>query len=500
MLLQSNTLHITINHAGLIFFIIYLFVLIAIGLYTARFSSQGIREYFIGGRQLNKYVVAISAVVSGRSAWLLFYFTALSYTIGLAAIWAVLGYIVMEFWMFRYYAPRLRNFAERHDTLTIPEFYAIRFQDHNQVQTILLRLLTASIILVFMIAYVATLFVAGGKVFAASFGITTTEGTFLSALIILLYTVFGGFMAVSLTDVIKALFLLIALTVLPIYAIWLAGGLNVVVYEAQLYKADFFDLNSIAFGSLCSFLALGLGSLGSPHILVRYLSIKDAKAFKQVAIIGTFWNIILALGALLIGIVAHVYLPEFTSITAGDPENIYPDLAQGLLHPALFGIVVTSIFAAIMSTADSELLVAASSVVRDFYEKTFQKNTLIPSKKLVRYSRMSVILIVVLALAVGFIAPKFVFSLEVLALGGLAASIGATTLLALFWRGTSKIGVIAGIISGISALIVWKHVEILAGILDEILASFVISILITMILSLIYPPKPNVIATLNLEK
>ncbi|MFT5834205.1 MAG: sodium/proline symporter [Cognaticolwellia sp.] len=474
-----NTLQLDIDGTALWAFLAYLIALFAIGIYASKFSSKGISEYFVGGRQLNKYVVALSAVVSGRSAWLLLAFSALAYNIGIAAFWAAIGYILIELWMFLYYAPKLRRFSEVHNVITVPDFYVAKFGDKNN----LLRIITVLVITTFMIAYVSSQFVAGGKTFAASFDISQTQGILISAVIILLYTLAGGFLAVSMTDVVQAFFMLFSLVVVPLLAIWSAGGWEFIHADLLRQKPDFFDPFSIALGSICGFVGIGLGSFGSPHIMVRYMSIKDADSFKTVAIVGTFWNVIMALGALFVGFAARVYFPSIGNLPAGDVENAFPTLAKLILNPTVFGIVVASIFAAIMSTADSQLLVAASGLVRDIYQKIIKKEEEIPNKKLMLYSRLSVLVMVILALILGFVAEKQIFWLVLFAWGGLGAAIGSTSLLALFWDGMTRQGAIAGILTGTFSIFIWKNVPFLNNIIYELIPTFFLAMLVTILVS-----------------
>lgn len=474
-----NTLELTIDNTAFWAFLCYLILLFAIGVYASKFSSKGIEEYFVAGRKLNKYVVALSAVVSGRSAWLLLGFSAMAYVNGIAAFWAAIGYILVELWMFLYYAPKLRRFSETHEVITVPDFYAAKFGDKNN----LLRIITVIVITVFMVAYVSSQLVAGGKTFAASFDISQTQGILISAIIILLYTLVGGFLAVSLTDVVQAIFMLFSLVIVPFLAIWNAGGWEFVVKELIQQKADFFNPFSIATGTIIGFVGIGLGSFGSPHIMVRYMSIRDADSFKIVAITGTIWNVIMAAGALLVGFAARVYFPSLNAFEAGDIENAYPTLAKLILNPVMFGIVVASIFAAIMSTADSQLLVAASGLVRDIYQKIIKKGEVIPAKTLVLYSRLSVLIMVIVAVILGLIAESQIFWLVLFAWGGLGASIGSTSLLALFWKGTTRQGVIAGILTGTISIFIWKNIPILNNFIYELIPTFFLAMLVTIVVS-----------------
>jgi sodium/proline symporter len=461
-------------------FITYLILLLAIAIYVAKFSSKGIAEYFIGGGKVNKYVVALSAVVSGRSAWLLLGFSALSYNLGLAAIWAIIGYILVEFWMFWFYAPKLRRYSEGKNIITIPDFFVAKLGDKFN----LLRIITVSVILIFMVAYLSSQFVAGGKAFAISFDMTETQGILLTAFIIALYTLIGGFLAVSLTDVIQAILMLIALVGLPILAIWNYGGWTKMQADLLLQMPTFFDLNSIAFASILGFVGIGLGSFGSPHILVRYLSIKEVTDFKFVAILGTFWNISMGIGALFIGFAGRVYFSDLGAFPNGDVENLYPVFGEFLLNPILFGVVIASVFAAIMSTSDSQLLVAASALVRDIYQKIIKKDAVISNDELVRYSRLSVLLIVGFSLLLSLFAKQQIFTLVLFAWGGLGASIGATSLLVLFWKGTNRNGVIAGVLTGTISIIIWKNIPFLNDLIYELIPTFFLTILVTILVSL----------------
>ncbi|WP_290963625.1 sodium/proline symporter [Gracilimonas sp.] len=472
---ELNTISIDGGGYVLAAFIGYLIILFGIGIYSARFSSEGISEFFIGGRKMNRLVVALSAVVSGRSAWLLLGVTGMAYAQGASALWAAVGYIVVEWFLFMYYAKRLRQFSERYDCITVPDFFAERFDDKSGS----LRVILVIIFLVFMVSYVSSQFVAGGKAFASSFGITQNMGVILSAAIILLYTVVGGFMAVSLTDTIQAFFMIIALVFLPIIAIYDMGGWSVVSAELNLYDAAFVDPTALGFGAFIGFIGIGLGSPGNPHILSRYMSIDDAKQLKYAAVVGTIWNILMAGGAILIGLVGRAYFPEVDMLPASDTENLYPLLAQNQLHPVLFGVVIASIFAAIMSTADSQLLVAASSVVRDIYDKLLKKDEEIPQKTLVLYSRIVVVLLVVVSLIFGLVAQNIVFWLVLFAWAGLGASIGPTSILALYWKKTTKAGVIAGLLTGTAVTIIWYFIPVLKNNLYELIPAFTLSLLAT---------------------
>ena len=524
---ESVSVAIDAGPAALAAFVAYLAMVVALGAWSARFSSAGIAEFFVGGRRMNRWVVALSAVVSGRSAWLLLGVTGLAYTRGASAVWAVVGYIAVEIFLFLGYGRRLRRFAGARDCVTVPDFFAARLGeveapgsngnprpggDPEQVgdpgpggdpepgggkgggdrQGALLRLATTGVILVFMVGYVAAQFVAGGKAFSAGFGVQPTRGVLLTAAIVLVYTVLGGFLAVSLTDLVQAVFMLFALVALPVVAFARRGGLEAVLAELTALDPALVDPAALGVGVFLGFVGIGLGSPGSPHVLARYMSIDDAEQLRASAVVGTVWNVFLAWGALFVGLAGRAWFPEVGMLPAADPENLYPTLAAQLLHPVLFGMVVASIFAAIMSTADSQLLVAASSVVRDVYEKVLRRGRPVPQRRLVRLSRLAVAALVAVALVLGLAAEDLVFWLVLFAWAGLGASLGPTSLLALYWRRTTRAGVLAGLVTGAAVTIAWKLIPATDAWLYELIPGFLAALAATVGVSLLTAPPPRV--------
>ena len=481
---ETGAVAVTANPYAVASFIGYLAVVIGIGVYAAKFSSAGVSEFFVGGRKMHRFVVALSAVVSGRSAWLLLGVTGMAYSIGATAVWAVTGYIVAELFLFLFYAPRIRRFAEAHDCVTLPDFFAARFGDKSGV----LRSVLIVIILIFMVSYVSAQFVGGGKAFAASFGLNPTTGVIITAVIVLAYTILGGFLAASLTDMLQACVMIAALVVVPVITIADRGGLGLVLAELRSLDPTTIDPVALSAGVIIGFLGIGLGSPGNPHIIVRYMSIADADQLRYSAVVGTVWNVVMAWGALFIGLAGRAYFPDTALLPDADTEQLYPLLASQHLHPLFFGIVVASIFSAIMSTADSQLLVAASSVVRDLYEKIIRRGVQVPPKRLVLYSRMVVALLVGAAVVLGVLAQQLVFWLVLFAWAGLGAAIGPTSILALYWRRTTRAGVIAGLITGTVVTFVWEKTPALELLIYELIPAFAASLLVTLVVSLLTTP------------
>ncbi len=478
---ETATTSIQATHYAILSFLGYLVIIVLIGIFSRKFSSKGIGEFFLGGRKMNRFVVALSAVVSGRSAWLILGVTGLAYVRGASVLWAVVGYITVELFLFLFLAPSLRIQTEQYESLTIPDYFEARFEDRSG----LLRVASVIIIFVFMTAYVAAQFKGGGKAFSASFGLSETEGILLTAFIVLVYTVLGGFLAVSLTDMIQALFMIFALMILPIIAIVHMGGWDEVATALSLQDLAMLDPLALSAGALIGFLGIGLGSPGNPHILVRYMSIDDPGQFRMSALVGTIWNVLMAGGAIVIGLVGRAYYPDIAMLPNADRENLYPFLAQDHLHPLLFGMVLASIFAAIMSTADSQLLVASSSVVRDIYQKLIKKGKVLDEKRMVLMSRSVVLILVCFSIVLGYLAADWIFWLVLFAWGGLGASLGPTLILSLFWRRTSRLGVLAGLISGTAVTIIWKSTPALSGIVYELVPAFLVSMILTVLISLL---------------
>lgn len=469
-------------------FVVYLVLILGIGVAAARFSSRGISEFFVAGRRLNRFVVALSAVTSGRSAWLLLGMTGMAYTMGASALWAAVGYTVVEGLLFLFFAPRLRRFAETYDCITLPDFFARRFQDDDGR----LRMALALVFGVFLVAYVAAQFVGGGKAMAASFHVDPTVGLLLTAGFVLAYTTLGGFLAVSLTDALQGVLMLAALLGLPLVATMSMGGPGHVLAELRAFDPTLLDPMALSMGALVGFVGIGLAAPGNPHIVIRYMSIDDPRHFRYVAVVGTAWNALMALGAILIGLVGRVYLPDVAALPQADPENLLPVLAQAFLPAAFFGMVVAAIFAAIMSTADSQLLVMASTLVRDLYQQLWKNKAELTDESLVRLSRIVVTLLVVVSVVLGLVGDQLVFWLVLFAVAGLGGALGPPSLLAIFWKRTTRAGVFAGMGVGAGTAVVWFLTPALKAMVYELVPAFALGLLATVVVSLFTRPPDDV--------
>jgi len=465
-------------------FVFYLAIMILIGAVSAKIRTGSLSDFFLGGRKMKDWVVALSAVVSGRSAWLVLGMSGMAYTMGLSSVWAVVGYILVELFLFMFMGKRLRRYTQATESITLPDFFEARFKDRLHV----LRIISVAIIVVFMVAYVAAQFNAGGKAISASFGLTTTQGLWLTAIIVLAYTMLGGFFAVSITDVVQALFMMLGLVILPAVAIANFGGLGEVLEALRAQEVSLLSPWTIGLIGAVGFLGIGLGSPGNPHILVRYMSSESPQGLRRAALLGTFWNVVMAWGAIFVGLVGRAYFPLKAQLPGADTERLFPHLAAQHLHPVLFGLTVAAVFAAIMSTADSQLLVAASGVTRDIYQKMFRRGKTISERRMVFLSRMAVLLLTFVAIGLGAAGKELVFWLVLFAWGGLGASFGPAVILSLFWKRTTKWGVVAGFVSGTLVTVVWNSTPALRQMLYHLIPAFFISAVLVVLVSLVTRP------------
>ncbi|MDQ0254541.1 sodium/proline symporter [Evansella vedderi] len=433
--------------------ILYLILLVGIGIYSSRKSSNGLTDFYLAGRNLNKWTVAFSAVSSGRSSWLVLGVSGTAYLTGLNAVWAVAGYITVEVFMFFFVARRFRRFSESTGSITIPDILENRLGDPKKI----LRLVSSLIILFFMVAYVGSQLVGGATAFSGSLGITQTQGMLLTAAIIFLYTILGGFHAVSKTDVLQIMFMFFSLVILPITAIIQLGGFEPILATMHAEGGGFTSPFAFAFGAIIGLLGIGFGSPGNPHIIVRYMSLKDEKEMRQAALIATFWNVIMGWGAIMVGLVGRAYFPSVDMLPNSNNEQIFTSLGAEVMNPFFAGILLVAVLAAIMSSADSQLLVGASAVVRDIYERIFARDKEISQARLVMYSRIVILVLMGLSIWLASSAQEFVFWMVLFAFGGLGACFGPALILSFYWKGLTRAGVLTGMITGLITVVMVKQ-------------------------------------------
>lgn len=469
------------NPIALGVFVITLIFPIIVGIIAMR-KTKDQTDFFIGGRTMGKFTVALSAISSGRSSWLVLGLSGIAYSLGIGAVWAIVGYITVEGFQFVFLGRRLRIESQKMNAITLLDYFEERFNDKKNI----LRIVGAIIITIFITAYVSAQFNAGAKTLSTALNISFELSLLISGLLILVYMVLGGFVAVAYNDVIRAIIMLFGLIVLPMVGLIHIGGISTLFELLNQLNPSHIDLFSLGAGSIIGFIGIGLGSPGQPHIVVRYMSINNSENLKQSAIIGTVWNILLGIGAVCIGLIGKAIIPEINELPNSDPEMVYLVLSSKYFGSVFYGLLVGGVFAAILSTADSQLLVVASTFVRDIYEKVLKKKVSIEENKKLVLSRIVVIIAGVLSLALALIAKDLVFWLVLFAWGGLGAAFGPALILSLYWRKTSKIGIMLGMLSGTVITIVWKlWLKELTGIY-ELIPAFFGSLIVIILFSLIY--------------
>jgi sodium/proline symporter len=442
----------TLSHPlALAVFVFTLFLPVLVGV-VAMWRTRSQADFFVGGRAMRGFVVALSAVSSGRSSWLVLGLSGIAYARGASALWAFVGYTAVELVQCLYLGPRLRTETERLDSVTLLDYLESRFED----TTHRLRILGALIIGIFMTAYVAAQLHAGAKTLASALGLNLALCLLLSALLILVYMVLGGYIAVAWNDVVRAVLMLLALVVLPAYGLLHLGGFSPLREQLVGLDPTFVDPLALGLGALIGFVGIGLGSPGQPHILVRYMSIDDARHLRLAALIGAVWNVVLGTGAVLIGLMGRALFPLVEALPDSDQEMVYLALSSQLFGPVLYGLLVGGVFAAILSTADSQLLVVASTFARDVYEKTLGRSSRDDETARLRFGRAVLVACGVVALALAYSAQDLVFWLVLFAWAGLGASLGPALILSLFWKGATRDGIAAGMVTGTLVTIVWR--------------------------------------------
>jgi sodium/proline symporter len=472
------------NPVAFVIFFLTLFLPVFIGLISLR-RTKSQADFFVGGRAMDKFVVALSAVSSGRSSWLVLGVSGMAYMLGAGAVWAVVGYITAEMFQFIYIGQKLRTQTEAYQSITLLDFFESRFNDKRQ----LIRITGAIIITIFITAYVAAQFNAGAKSLSTGLNISFLLALILSGILVLVYMVLGGFIAVAYNDVVRAIILILGLVIFPAYGLIKIGGFSAMLETLSRLNPALIDPFALSFGVIFGFLGIGLGSPGQPHIVVRYMSINDPNKLRISTIIGTFWNVVMGWGAVFIGLIGRILFPAVENLPGKDSEVIYLVLASEFFGPVLYGLLIGGIFAAILSTADSQLLVVASTFVRDVYEKILKKGTVIAESQKLKLSRIVVILSGILALVMAYLAQDLIFWLVLFAWGGLGASLGTSLIFSLYWKKTNTYGIVAGMITGTLVTILWKRFLSEPTGIYELIPGFILSALAIISFSLFFCNK-----------
>lgn len=456
-------------------FVLYFIVIFYIGWVAFRHTAD-LSDYILGGRRLGCWTTALSACASDMSGWIFLGLPGYAYAAGLEAAWIALGLLIGTYLNWLLVAPRLRIMSVTvGNALTLPEYFEYRFREKSHA----LRIVTAFFILLFFLFYTSSGLVAGGKLFESAFGLPYQWAVIAGASSILIYTAIGGFLAVCWTDLFQGLLMICALVIVAAMAVYQTGGIGAAyaaINDANPALTDMFistDGTPLTFIAWLSLLGWGLGYFGQPHIIIRFMAIKSETLIAKSRRIAMTWTTFSMLSALTIGVTGIVFLE--TPLAGADSEKVFIEMVKLVFHPAIAGICLAAILAAIMSTADSQLLVASSAITEDFYKALFKKGA--SEKELVIVGRAAVIGIAIIATLLAMNPDAKVLELVSYAWAGFGAAFGPAVLLSLYWNGMTRAGAITGIVTGSLTVILWKQLQ--GGIFDlyELIPGFVLSFL-----------------------
>ncbi|GAA4777310.1 proline transporter OpuE [Stakelama sediminis] len=428
---------------------IYFIAMLGIGFYAWRKSTSDIDGYVLGGRSLGPGVTALSAGAADMSGWLMLGLPGAMFAAGLSKAWIGVGLFIGAFINWLVVAPRLRDrTVEVGDALTIPDYFGKRFPNGVSVQVV-----SSAVIIIFFTLYTASGLVAGGKLFDSAFGESYRLGLFLTGGVVVAYTLFGGFLAVSLTDFVQGCIMFVAMIMVPIVAMQGAGGWD---HAGQVIRSvdptHLSLLKGVGALGLISSLAWGLGYFGQPHIIVRFMAIRSRKDIPTSRNIGMSWMFVTLVGSLSVGLAGLAYATE-NNVKIDDPETIFIVLSDVLFNPWISGFLLAAILAAVMSTISSQLLVSSSSLVEDYYRRFLRRDA--SQKELVLAGRIAVLVVALIALAIAWNPGASVLNIVSYAWAGFGAAFGPLVILSLTWDKITRNGALVGMILGAVTVGIW---------------------------------------------
>lgn len=471
---------------------IYFAVMLGIGVYAYKHSTSDMQEYMLGGRKLSPKVTALSAGASDMSGWMLMGVPGAMYVSGLSSIWIAIGLTIGAYLNYIFVAPRLRVYTERaKNAITIPDYFENRFEDKSRV----LRVVSSIVIVIFFTLYTSSGIVAGGKLFETSFGLDYYTGLYVTAGVVVAYTLFGGFLAVSMTDFVQGCIMFVSLVMVPLVVLFELGGFSGAAEGLREAGTDMMNLwvnastgEAVTVVTVISLMSWGFGYFGQPHIIVRFMAIRKASDMKVARRIGMSWMIVSLFGAVATGLLGLAYITK-TKYSIDDPETIFIYLSQVLFNPYVGGFLLAAILAAIMSTISSQLLVTSSSLTGDFYQAFLRRGA--SQTELVMVGRISVAAVAAVAIALAYDRNSTVLDLVSNAWAGFGAAFGPLVLFSLYWKRMTQAGAISGMLAGALTVLIWIYADItvdgekLSSLMYEIVPGFIISSLTIIVVSLL---------------
>ena len=481
---------------------VYLIAMLGVGVWFSK-RNNSVDDFYLGGRKLGPFVTAMSAEASDMSSWLLMGLPGVAYLSGLAeASWTAIGLAVGTYLNWLIVARRIRRYSHQIDAITVPQFFSKRWGDDRN----LLSAIAAVVIIIFFIPYLASGFSACGKLFASLFGTSYVTAMLISAAVIVIYTVMGGFLAASFTDLIQSIIMTVALIVVLSFGVAQAGGLDAVMDNAQslagylsltqIHDAVTGGASSYSLLTICSLLAWGLGYFGMPHILLRFMAIEEEKKLALSRRVATVWVVISMGVAIFIGVVGNGMTKAGAMEQLADSETIIVQIASLISHYGIFaaliaGVILAGILAATMSTADSQMLAASSSVSQNLLVEFFHLK--ITGRKSVVVARSTMVVITLVAAFLARDPNSSVFRVVSFAWAGFGAAFGPVVLFGLFWRRSNKWGALAGMVVGGAMVFIWKSgIATLGGAfaIYELLPAFIAASIAIVVVSLL-TEKPS---------
>lgn len=484
--------------AKLIPLVLYFAMLFAIGIVASR-KVKNLKDFFVAGKSLNFWLVAFSSRATGESGWLLLGLTGMGFSVGMQAWWVVVGELMGVTLCWGLLTQRFKVFTDKYDCVTVTDYLEDRLGDKTRV----IRVIATLCLVVFVTAYVSAQFAACGKAFTGFLGLEHATGVILGMVIVGFYSVAGGFIAVVWSDLIQGSLMLLGLIIMPIVGVVAAGGPTAAINKVAAIDPDLISvwgaggLSAQSAIAAAGLVAIGFGYLGSPQLFVRFISVKSPKEFRNGSLVATGFTLLADAGAVATGLFGRALYDGLPALT--DPEQILPHMAGDLLPAALGGVLMAVVLAAIMSTADSLLVLVSSAVVRDIWQKIFRPDLdEVAATKLCRYVTAAVLLF---ASAWAFDKESVIFWFVLFAWTGITTSFCPAIITTLFWRGATAAGVASGMLTGLGLTIAWKlgkaHLDnpLLRG-LDEMIVAFFASLVVIVVVSKLTTPPPNAEADL----
>ncbi|HEX5563811.1 MAG TPA: sodium/proline symporter PutP [Sporosarcina sp.] len=472
----------------LIAIVVYMVAMLFIGWYAYR-KTTNLNDYMLGGRSLGPAVTALSAGAADMSGWLLMGLPGAIYAVGLTEAWIAIGLTVGAYLNWLLVAPRLRVYTQvSSDSITIPSYLESRLKDKSR----LLRIASGIIILVFFTFYVSSGMVAGGKFFMSSFGLNYHSGMLIVSAVVIAYTLFGGFLAVSYTDFVQGLTMFFALLLVPIIGLALTGGFAETAASIREVNPELLSLvKGATVAGVISSVAWGLGYFGQPHIIVRFMAIKSVKETKSARRIGIGWMALSLFGAIATALVGIAYYQQNAGTELVDPETVFIALGQVIFHPFIAGIMLAAVLAAIMSTISSQLIVTSSALIEDLYKAIIKSDA--TDKQYVFLGRMAVLVVSLIAMALAWPNNESILKLVSFAWAGFGGAFGPIILLSLYWRKLTATGALWGMVAGAITVGIWGTIDSLSDTLYEIVPGFLICLVVAYFVSLMtYRPNSEI--------